>query len=152
MTKNSLTLLVFICGILSVYAQSRTIPADTLVVTNHTTTINGAKINYTASTGTQPVWDAEGQPKATLFYTYYKRTNTSDKNRPLIISFNGGPGSASVWMHLAYTGPNVLNIDEEGYPVKPYGYQSNPYSVLDVADIVFLNPVNTCYTRIIEQK
>lgn len=152
MTKNSLTLLVFICGILSVYAQSRTIPADTLVVTNHTTTINGAKINYTASTGTQPVWDAEGQPKATLFYTYYKRTNTSDKNRPLIISFNGGPGSASVWMHLAYTGPNVLNIDEEGYPVQPYGYQSNPYSVLDVADIVFINPVNTGYSRIIEQK
>ncbi|GGG95186.1 carboxypeptidase [Polaribacter pacificus] len=152
MTKKSLSLLAFICSIITLTAQKRTIPADTTVVTTHTTTINGAKINYTATTGTQPVWDEDGLPKATLFYTYYKRTNTSDKNRPLLLSFNGGPGSASVWMHLAYTGPSILNIDDEGYPVQPYGYQSNPYSILDVADIVFINPVNTGYSRIVERE
>lgn len=53
-------------------------------------------------------------------------------------------------MHLAYTGPKILNIDDEGYPVQPYGYKSNPNSILDVADIVFINPVNTGYSRIIE--
>lgn len=53
-------------------------------------------------------------------------------------------------MHLAYTGPRILNIDEEGYPVQPYGYKSNPNSILDVADIVFINPVNTAYSRIID--
>ena len=46
--------------------------------------------------------------------------------RPLIFSFNGGPGSGSVWMHIAYTGPKILKIDEEGFPVQPYGYKSNP--------------------------
>jgi carboxypeptidase C (cathepsin A) len=69
--------------------------------------------------------------------------------RPLVISFNGGPGSGSVWMHLAYTGPRVLNIDTEGYPVQPYGISNNPYSILDIADIVYVNPVNTGYSRTI---
>ena len=86
-----------------------------------------------------------------MFYTYYKRTDVkSDSERPLIFSFNGGPGSASVWMHLAYTGPKILKIDNEGYPIQPYGYKSNPNSILDVADIVFINPVNTAYSRILE--
>ena len=112
--------------------------------------INGQKVDYTATTGTQPVWDAEGMPIATLYYTYYERKNGGDfGKRPLVMSFNGGPGSASVWMHVAYTGPKVLNIDEEGYPVQPYGVQDNPFSILDVADIVFVNPVNTGYSRTI---
>lgn len=131
-------------------AQSRTIAVDTTVVTSNTTTINGIKISYTATTGTQPVWDELGKPIATLFYTYYKKTTTENTaNRPLLISFNGGPGSASVWMHVAYTGPKVLNIDDEGFPVQPYGVHDNPNSVLDVADIVFINPVNTGYSRTI---
>ncbi|MFT4686847.1 MAG: carboxypeptidase C (cathepsin A), partial [Neolewinella sp.] len=81
---------------------------------------------------------------------YYVRTDVTDPNRPLLISFNGGPGSGSVWMHLAYTGPKVLNIDEEGFPVQPYGVSDNPYSVLDVADIVYVNPVNTGFSRMVE--
>jgi len=130
---------------------NREIPVDTIVVTNHTTTIKGKNVSYQAQTGTQPVWNKEGEPIATLFYTYYKRTDLKNNpERPLIFSFNGGPGSASVWMHLAYTGPKILNIDDEGYPVQPYGYKSNPNSILDVADIVFINPVNTGYSRIIE--
>jgi carboxypeptidase C (cathepsin A) len=72
-----------------------------------------------------------------LFYTYYERSDVKDRaSRPLVISFNGGPGSASVWMHIAYTGPNLLNIDDEGYPLQPYGIKENPYSILDVADIL----------------
>jgi carboxypeptidase C (cathepsin A) len=129
-------------------SQNRTIAIDTTVVTNHSTTINGIKISYTATTGTQPVWDESGKPIATLYYTYYKRNNTGNiAKRPLLISFNGGPGSASVWMHVAYTGPMVLNIDEEGYPQQPYGVHTNPNSVLDVADILYVNPVNTGYSR-----
>ena len=69
-----------------------------------------------------------------------------------MISFNGGPGSGSLWMHMAYTGPMVLNIDKEGFPVQPYGVKSNPYSVLDVADIVYVNPVNTGYSRIVDRR
>ncbi len=134
-----------------IQAQKREIPIDTVIVTNHTTEIKGKTVNYQAQTGTQPVWDAEGNPIASLFYTFYRRTDVKKASeRPLIFSFNGGPGSASVWMHLAYTGPKILKIDEEGYPVQPYGYKSNPNSILDVADIVFINPVNTAYSRILE--
>ncbi len=147
---NFLSLILFFIFSTSI-AQNREIPVDTIVVTNHTTTIKGKNVSYQAQTGTQPVWNKEGEPIATLFYTYYKRTDLKNNpERPLIFSFNGGPGSASVWMHLAYTGPKILNIDDEGYPVQPYGYKSNPNSILDVADIVFINPVNTGYSRIIE--
>jgi len=135
------------------FSQSRSIPLDTLVITTHNTTVKGQNFSYTAETGTQPVWDKEGAPMATLFYTYYTRNNVKNRaNRPLIISFNGGPGSASVWMHIAYTGPRILNIDEEGYPTQPYGFRSNPNSIIDIADIVFVNPVNTGYSRMVADK
>lgn len=134
-------------------ARQRTIPADTSVVTQHETTILGQRVPYQTTTGTQPVWDESGHPVATLFYTFYERNDIRNKDpRPLIISFNGGPGSASVWMHMAYTGPKILKIDDEGFPVQPYGFRSNPYSILDVADIVFVNPVNTGYSRILDPK
>ena len=146
-----LRLLPLLFIVIGIHAQDRKIPVDTIVTTNHTTKIKGETVNYQAQTGTQPVWNTEGKPIATLFYTYYKRTDVKNgTERPLIFSFNGGPGSASVWMHLAYTGPRILKIDDEGYPVQPYGYKSNPNSILDVADIVFINPVNTGYSRMLE--
>ena len=149
MTKD-ITTFVFLMGFSFLFAQNRTIPVDTLVMTAHNTTVKGQNFSYTAETGTQPVWNKDGDPMATLFYTYYTRDNIKNRaNRPLIISFNGGPGSASVWMHIAYTGPRILNIDEEGNPIQPYGFKANPNSIIDVADIVFVNPVNTGYSRMI---
>ena len=148
--KNIISFFCLLISFLS-YTQKRKLPIDTIVITNHSTIIKGEKLNYQAQTGTQPIWDDDGNPIASLFYTYYKRTDIkSSSERPLIFSFNGGPGSASVWMHLAYTGPKILKIDNEGYPIQPYGYKSNPNSILDVADIVFINPVNTAYSRILE--
>jgi len=150
MMKKIITIIALCISFIS-HSQKRELPVDTIVITNHTTTIKGEKISYQAQTGTQPVWDIDGNPIASLFYTYYKRTDIKNVNeRPLIFSFNGGPGSASVWMHLAYTGPKILKIDEEGYPTQPYGYKNNPNSILDIADIVFVNPVNTAYSRILE--
>lgn len=129
----------------------RKIPIESEVTTNHQVTIRGSKVPYSATAGTQPVWDQDGKPIATLFYTYYRRSDVKNVDRrPLIISFNGGPGSASVWMHLAYTGPRILKIDDEGFPIQPYGVRDNPHSILDVADIVFVNPVNTGYSRIVD--
>ncbi|QDG38914.1 carboxypeptidase [Alteromonas mediterranea] len=130
--------------------HARSVEIDSSVVTEHETKILGKRVKYSATTGTQPVWNTKDEAVATLFYTYYQRTDVKENTeRPLIISFNGGPGSASVWMHVAYTGPRILNIDDEGYPVQPYGIQTNPYSILDVADIVFVNPVNTGYSRVL---
>jgi carboxypeptidase C (cathepsin A) len=134
-------------------AQSRQIPADTLITSRHQITVKGQRISYQATTGTQPVWDEKGKAIAAVHFTYYERQGITDQaERPLVISFNGGPGSASVWMHLAYTGPYLLEIDDEGFPVQPYGVRENPHSILDVADIVYVNPVNTGYSRIVDEE
>lgn len=151
MLKSFSILVLLLSSILNIAAQKKQfLPIDSTVVTKHSATINGKSFAYTATTGFQPVWDENGQPIASLYYTYYKREDVKNiGERPLLFSFNGGPGSASVWMHLAYTGPMVLNIDDEGYPVQPYGYKENPYSILDVADVIYINPVNTGYSRTI---
>ncbi|WP_218352522.1 S10 family peptidase [Alteromonas lipotrueiana] len=130
---------------------SRKIKAEQAITTEHKATIGGQKLNYKATAGMQPVWNDKGDAIASLQYTFYERTDSKNQaTRPLLISFNGGPGSASVWMHLAYTGPKVLNVDDEGYPLQPYGTKANPHSVLDVADIVYVNPVNTGFSRVLE--
>lgn len=129
----------------------RTSKIDWSETTKHETIIQGRKVPYTATIGNQPVWDGKGKPVASLFYVYYERSDVRNKaRRPLVISFNGGPGSASVWMHIGYTGPKILNIDAEGFPIQPYGVSNNPHSILDVADIVYVNPVNVAFSRIID--
>jgi len=129
-------------------SKSRVLKVDSAMVTKHTVTIKGQVVPYTATAGSIPVWDEDGRPIAGVFYTYYEREDVTDRtNRPLVISFNGGPGTPSVWMEIGYTGPRLLNIDEEGYPVQPYGIRENPNSILDVADIVYVDPVNTGYSR-----
>ncbi len=150
--RLTLTILLITLFLIS-EGQDRSIPADEVVVTNHQVTIKGKSIPYKATTGTQPVWDEDGKAIAAVHYTYYERSDVRNRaSRPLFISFNGGPGSGSVWMHLAYTGPKILKVDNEGFPVQPYGVKDNPNSILDVADIVFVNPVNTGYSRILDKE
>jgi len=146
-----LSIITVLLSVTLVVAQkSRVLSSDSTVTTNSEVTIKGVRIPYTVTVGTQPVWDEDGKAIAALEYTYYERKDVTDKSkRPFIMSFNGGPGSASVWMHLAYTGPKMLQIDSEGYPIQPYGVRDNPNSILDVADIVYVNPVNTGYSRIL---
>jgi carboxypeptidase C (cathepsin A) len=146
-------LLFFLIFNVSISAQDIKVPIDTSVTTSHQVKIKGKTINYTAQSGMQPYHNSNGEVKASLFYTYYKRSDIQNtENRPLVFSYNGGPGSASVWMHLAYTGPRVLKISDEGFPVQPYGVKENPHSILDIADIVYINPVNTGYSRPIKDK
>ncbi len=131
-------------------AQDRAPVVDDATSQTDVVTIGGQRVPYRVTTGTQPVWNADGEPIASVFYVYYERTDVRDRaSRPLVISFNGGPGSASVWMHIGYTSPRFLRIDDEGYPVQPYGVTSNEHSILDVADIVYIDPVNTGFSRII---
>lgn len=169
--KRLLPFLVCIIITLSAFAQTRPAPPvvsppreekksssditfnpDAAVTSTHEITIKGQHVPYKATAGTMPVWDDDGKTIAGLFYTFYERTDVKDQtSRPLIFSFNGGPGSASVWMHIAYTGPVVLNIDDEGYPVQPYGFKDNTQAILDVADIVFIDPVNTGFSRMMNK-
>jgi carboxypeptidase C (cathepsin A) len=130
---------------------ARKLKVESAVASQHSIDIGGASVPYTATCGTQPVWNGDGDVIASLFYTFYQRTDIPDKStRPLIFSFNGGPGSASLWMHIAFTGPVQLNISEEGYPLQPYGVKPNPHSILDVADILYIDPVNTGFSRILD--
>jgi carboxypeptidase C (cathepsin A) len=129
----------------------RKLPADFSITREAQVTIRGARVPYRVTVGTQPVYGEKGRAVAALHYTFYERSDVEDTaRRPLFISFNGGPGSGSLWMHLGYTSPKLLVIDDEGYPVQPYGVRDNPHSILDVADIVYVNPVNTGFSRILD--
>lgn len=131
---------------------NRMVKTDSTVTTKAQVTVKGQVIPYTAIAGTLPVWDEDGKAIAGVFFTYYERSDVKDKSsRPLVISFNGGPGTPSVWMEIGYTGPRILNIDDEGYPVQPYGMRDNPYSIIDVADIVYVDPVNTGFSRAVSK-
>ena len=153
--RNILTFVALLATSLT-FCQNVEFNPDETVVTNHEVIVNGQKLSYSAETGMQPVWNDQGEPTAGIQFTYYKvnsKRNANGDVRPLVISFNGGPGSASVWMHLAYTGPRILNISDEGFPTQPYGFKENPHSILDVADIVYVNPVNTGHSRpILDEK
>ena len=145
-------LLLFISSYFCVFSQTRSIEPERSVTTSHYVTVKGSRIPYTATAGTLPVWSDEDKAVATLFYTYYKRSDIkSIEKRPIFFSFNGGPGAASIWMHMGYTSPRTLNIDDEGNPVQPYGFKENPHSIIDVADIVYINPVNVGLSRILDK-
>ncbi len=141
---------LLLASVTAASAQDVAIVLDTAITTEHTVTIKGQRVPYRATAGNQPVWDANGKPIASVFYVYYERSDVRDRTtRPLVISFNGGPGSASVWMHIGYTGPRFVAVDDEGFPIQPYGVRETPNSILDVADIVYVDPVNTGFSRIV---
>ncbi len=130
----------------------RVLPADMALSKAAEATIRGARVPYRVTTGTQPVYGEDGGTIAALHYTWYERSDVEDTaRRPIFISFNGGPGSGSLWMHLGYTSPKLLVIDDEGFPVQPYGVRDNPHSILDVADIVYVNPANTGFSRVLDE-
>ena len=134
----------------STHQHARSLPIDTAITASDQVTVKGQTVPYTVTAGTQPVYGEDGAPIASLFYTYYQRSDVDDRSRrPIFVSFNGGPGAGSLWMHLGYTSPKRLKISDEGYPVQPYGVEENPHSIIDVADIVYVNPVNVGFSRII---
>lgn len=137
----------------AVALPERRLPVDVSHVHTAQVVIKGASVPYEVTVGTQPVYGDEDRAIASLQYTFYERSDVEDRaSRPLVISFNGGPGSGSLWMHLGYTSPKQLIIDDEGYPVQPYGVRDNPHSILDIADIVYINPVNTGFSRILDNE
>jgi len=118
-------------------------------VTRHEMVANGERITYDAIAGETLLTDLNGDPTARIFSFTYKRTDVDDPNRPVLFIFNGGPGSASLWIHMGAIGPRRVVLDAEVNPsnVPPFGLESNPDSVLDVADPVFIDPVGTGFSR-----
>ena len=124
-------------------------PKDTTSVTQHTTTINGKEIKYTATAGKLVMKDDEGKPKAMVFFIAYTKNGVEDlSQRPITFAFNGGPGSSSVWLHLGMVGPQRVKVaDDASQSPPPYALEANPHSLLDLTDLVFIDPVSTGFSR-----
>lgn len=143
-------------------------PTDQISETRHTVEIDGKQIDYVARAGTLVLKEeteaedkkTEGEkPKASIFFVSYSKVHHADaeesdhaRRRPITFSFNGGPGSSSVWLHLGLLGPQRVRVtDPSDQPLPPpYRLEDNLYSLLDVTDLVFIDPVSTGYSRAVE--
>ena len=121
-------------------------PASDLVTTEHKVTIEGKKISYHVTAGTMPV-TVEGNA-CSIFYTAYTMDGVKDTSeRPITFAFNGGPGSSSEWVQLGFLGPRHVDLDDNGNPTEfPSKIADNENSILDLTDLVFIDPVGTGYS------
>lgn len=131
--------------------SSSTIPdsATKPVLVTNTVSIAGEDVTYTVETGMLPLLKNDGATRASVFYIAYTRSGPTNKaTRPVTFCFNGGPGSSSVWLHLGGLGPRRVKLNDDGtMPPPPFGLVDNTYSVLNVTDLVFIDPVATGYSR-----
>lgn len=119
------------------------------VVTKHSIQLGGTTLNYIVTVGMMPIKTDTGDTEANMFYMAYTLERTQGAPlRPLTFSFNGGPGSASVWLHMGALGPRRVKLNDDGsMPAPPYQLVDNEATWLDLTDIVFIDPVNTGYSR-----
>lgn len=128
-------------------AKPDEIPPPQRVVTKHVGSFGGARVAYTATAGETYLKDKDGKPTAAIFSTSYVRDG-ADPKRPITFLYNGGPGSGSLWLHMGAFGPKRVRIPDakdDGAP--PYPVVDNVDSLLDVTDIVFIDPVGTGFSR-----
>jgi carboxypeptidase C (cathepsin A) len=141
--------------------EEKPAPKDNLVVTKHSVRIGGKTVKYTVTAGTMVLKEetadrekeAEGEkPRAQIFFVAYTRDNVRDPSRrPLTFSFNGGPGSSSVWLHMGVLGPRRVLMKGDGdLPKPPFKLTDNNFSILDETDLVFIDPMSTGYSRPVE--
>ncbi|HKJ40346.1 MAG TPA: hypothetical protein VJ972_16370 [Anaerolineales bacterium] len=141
--------------------EEKAAPKDNLVITKHKVKIGGKEIKYTVTAGTMVLKEetadrtkeSEGEkPRAQVFFVAYTKDGVSNKSkRPLTFSFNGGPGSSSVWLHLGVLGPRRVVLTDEGeLPPPPFKLTDNQFSILDDTDLVFIDPVSTGYSRAVD--
>jgi carboxypeptidase C (cathepsin A) len=118
------------------------------VVTTHSFKLNGQELQYTATAGTMTLKDETGAAKASIFYVSYIKEDLENRSRrPLTFCFNGGPGSSSIWLHMGMLGPKRVDLRQDAYTPPPYTLVDNQYSLLDVTDLVFIDPVSTGFSR-----
>jgi len=141
--------------------EEKSKPEDKLVESKHSIKIGGKEVKYTVTAGTIVLKEetadrekeAEGEkPRAQIFFVAYTRDGVRDKSkRPITFSFNGGPGSSSVWLHLGVLGPRRVVLTDDGeLPPPPFQLTDNQYSILEETDLVFIDPMNTGYSRPVE--
>ncbi|HEU69007.1 MAG TPA: peptidase S10 [Candidatus Acetothermia bacterium] len=119
------------------------------VETHHELVLRGEKLSYTARAGVIPLRDPFDETEAEIFFVAYELDGAADRfSRPLVFAFNGGPGSAAIWLHMGALGPKRVVMEKEGWmPAPPYRYEDNAHTWLDQADLVFIDPVGTGFSR-----
>ncbi len=125
------------------------IPKPVQVSTHHSIVINGQQINYTATTGTFLLKNENDSAIALIGFTAYIKDGVADpSSRPITFAYNGGPGSASIWLHMGALGPKRVVLDDPNVvPPAPYKMEDNKYSIVDVTDLVMIDPVGTGFAR-----
>lgn len=129
-------------------------PEEKTSQTKHTIQIGGKELKYTATAGTMLLKKEDGTATASIFYIAYIKDDVPDATRrPLTFAFNGGPGSSSVWLQMGALGPKRVAMDPEGNALPPpYKLVDNEYSILDLTDLVFIDPVSTGFSRAIPEQ
>ncbi|MFZ0418183.1 MAG: peptidase S10 [Candidatus Sulfotelmatobacter sp.] len=123
------------------------------VVTHHQTTVSGKLLKYTATAGRLPIKRPDGKIEAEMFFVAYTLDGQDAAKRPLTFAFNGGPGSASVWLHMGALGPRKVVLQPDGFmPPAPYRIEDNPYTLLDKSDLVLIDAIGTGFSRAADQE
>jgi carboxypeptidase C (cathepsin A) len=118
--------------------------------TSHTVRVDGRDIKYTATAGSLPIRSTDGKVAARMFFVAYSKDGEDAKIRPVSFLYNGGPGSATVWLHMGSFAPKRVQMADEGFqPVPPYRLVDNENSLLDVTDLVFVDAISTGYSRVV---
>jgi carboxypeptidase C (cathepsin A) len=124
-------------------------PAEEKIsTTSHTVRLDGREIKYTATAGTLPIRLDNGQVVARMFFVAYTKDGEDVKTRPLSFLYNGGPGAATIWLHMGSFAPKHVQMADEGFqPAPPYKLVDNENSLIDVTDMVFVDAISTGYSR-----
>src|SRR5215471_8914295 len=118
------------------------------VVTHHQITVDGKLLRYTATAGRLPIKRPDGKIEAEMFFVAYTLDGQDAGRRPVTFAFNGGPGSASVWLHMGALGPKRVVLQNNGFmPAAPYRMEDNPNTLLDRSDIVMVDAIGTGFSR-----
>jgi carboxypeptidase C (cathepsin A) len=116
--------------------------------TSHGVRIDGREIKYTATAGTLPIRLDDGKLAARMFFVAYTKDGENPRSRPLAFLYNGGPGSASIWLHMGSFAPRKVQMADEGFqPAPPYRLVDNEHSLLDTTDLVFVDAISTGFSR-----
>jgi carboxypeptidase C (cathepsin A) len=118
------------------------------IVTHHQISVDGQALKYTATAGRLPIKRGDGKIEAEMFYVAYTLDGQDTTKRPLTFAFNGGPGSASIWLHMGALGPRRVVLQPDGFmPPSPYHMEDNPYTLLDKSDLVLIDAIGTGFSR-----
>ena len=118
------------------------------IVTHHQVTVDGKLLRYSATAGRLPIKRGDGKIEAEMFYVAYTLDGQDAAMRPLTFAYNGGPGSASIWLHMGALGPRRVVLQPDGFmPPAPYRMEDNPYTLLDKSDLVLIDAIGTGFSR-----